>query len=178
MRLHCNRQIETFLDVCQNIGMPVNFDKTFWASTCLTFLGLLINTVTQTVSLPKEKIEKAYQLINRVLSGKGKKLTLHQLQQICGYLNFLCKAVVPGRAFTRRLSSHTSGVLKPHHHIRITEEMKLDLEMWKIFLRHPSAYCRPFLDFSTKVTSTDLDFYTDASGRIGFGGVCQGVIHV
>ena len=173
MRLHCNRQIQTFLDVCEQIGMPVNFEKTFWGTTCLTFLGLLINTVAQTISIPKEKIEKALQLIDRVLLNKSRKITLHQLQQICGYLNFLCKAVVPGRAFTRRLISHTSGVLKPHHHIKITEEMKLDLDMWKIFLRHPSAYCRPFLDFSDKVKSTDIDFYTDASGKIGFGGVCQ-----
>ena len=173
MRLHCNRQIQTFLDVCEQVGMPVNFEKTFWATTCLTFLGLLINTVSQTVSIPRDKIEKAHQLIDKVLLNKSRKLTLHQLQQICGYLNFLCKAVVPGRAFTRRICSHTSGVLKPHHHIKITEEMKLDLEMWKIFLRHPSAYCRPFLDFSDKVKSTDIDFYTDASGKIGFGGVCQ-----
>ena len=173
MKLHCNRQIQLFLDVSEQIGMPVNFEKTFWATTCLTFLGLLINTITQTVSIPREKIIKAHKLINRVLSNKSRKLTLYQLQQICGYLNFLCKAVVPGRAFTRRLCSHTSGVLKPHHHIKISEEMKLDLEMWLVFLKHPSAYCRPFLDFSDKVVSTDIDFYTDASGTIGFGGVCQ-----
>ena len=60
MRPHCKRQIQAFLDVCEQVGMPVNFEKTFWATTCLTFLGLLINTVTQTMSIPKEKIEKAH----------------------------------------------------------------------------------------------------------------------
>ena len=174
IKLLCNRQIDTFMQICREIGMPVNLDKTFWSTTCITFLGLLINTITQTVSVPVDKIERAMTLIDKALNNRNGKVTLHQLQQLCGFLNFLGKCVVPGRTFTRRLYSYTArDKLKPHHHIRINGEMRLDLEFWRTFLRHPSAYCRPFMDFSHTLLSTEIDFYTDASGRIGFGGVCQ-----
>ena len=161
------------MQVCEQIGMPVNIEKTFWGTTCLTFSGLLINTVTQTISIPVEKIQRANELIDKALKSKSKKVTLHQLQQLCGFLNFLGKCIVPGRTFTRRLYAYTSGDLKPHHHIRIMGEMRLDLELWQTFLRHPTVYCRPFVDLSETIVSTEIDFYTDASGRIGFGGVCQ-----
>ena len=173
LKLLCNRQIEAFMQVCEEIGMPVNLEKTFWGTTCLTFLGLLINTVSQTISIPVEKIQRAMELINKALSCKSKKVTLHQLQQLCGFLNFLGKCIVPGRTFTRRLYTYTAGNLKPHHHIRINGEMRLDLELWQTFLKHPSVYCRPFMDLAETIVSTEIDFYTDASGRIGFGGVCQ-----
>ena len=172
-KLLCNMQIRAFIEICEEIGMPVNLDKTFWGTTVLVFLGLLINTRAQTVSIPVSKIEKALDLIDRVLNNKSKKVTLHQLQQICGFLNFLGRCIVPGRAFTRRLYSHQKGALKPHHHIRISNEMRLDLQMWLTFLNHPSVFCRPFMDFSEKLNAKDIDFYTDASGKVGYGGVSE-----
>ena len=41
-------------------------------------------------------------------------------------------------------------------------------------MKEPTIYCRPFLDFSSVLCASDLDFYTDASGTIGFGGVREG----
>ena len=52
----------------------------------------------------------------------ARKITVLQLQKICGILNFLGHTIVPGRAFTRRLYSNLAHVnLKPHHHVRVTE---------------------------------------------------------
>ena len=175
IKLLCNNQIEEFMRICSYIGFPVNIDKTFWGSTMMVFLGLLIDTVKQTVSLPIQKVHKGLNLILIVLNNKSKKITLKQLQKICGFLNFMGRAIVPGRAFTRRLQAYTGTgknneqKLKPHHHIRITGEMRMDLVMWTKFLQHTSAFCRPFLDFSNNRFASEIDFYTDASGRLGFG---------
>ena len=49
------------------------------------------------------KISKARDLIEEVMQKRTKKLTIKKLQQICGLLNFLSRAIVPGRTFTRRL---------------------------------------------------------------------------
>ena len=103
MKLLCNHQLQTFLEVCKEINFPVSMEKTFWGTTRITFLGLLIDTVAQMICIPIEKIEKAKGLLNNVLAKKSKKITLENLQQLTGFLNFLCKAVSPGRAFTRRL---------------------------------------------------------------------------
>ena len=43
--------------------------------------------------------------------------------------------------------------------------------MWLRFLNNPVIYARPFLDF-TEITSEEIDFCTDVSGKIGYGGFC------
>ena len=140
VKLLCDAQVSQFIQICSEINFPVNLDKTFWGTTRLVFLGLLIDTELQMVFIPVEKVQKAEKLIDIILQNKAKKITLHQLQKICGFLNFLCRCVIPGRAFTRRLYVHTENKdnkLKPHHHLRVTSEMKADLLMWRQFLRKP-----------------------------------------
>ena len=100
LRMVCNNQIQLFLDVCATINFPVSLEKTFWADTTMIFLGMLINSIDQMVSIPISKIEKAKTLIHTMLGKSSKKTTLKDLQKLCGFLNFLCRAVVPGRAFT------------------------------------------------------------------------------
>ena len=173
IKLLCNGQVKTFLEICQLIRFPVSLEKTFWGTTQLVFLGLLIDTLNQWVCIPVDKVEKAKNLIQVVLDKKSKKVTLNQLQKICGFLNFLGRCVIPGRAFTRRLYAYTANdKLKPHHHLRIDAEMKADLTMWMSFLQHPTVYCRPFLDFSKVLIAEEIDMYSDASGKIGMGAFC------
>ena len=157
LQLICNNQVREFLTVCEEINFPVSLEKTFWATCKLTFLGLLIDTINQCVCVPIDKVKKAVMLIESVLQKRSKKVTLNQLQKVCGFLNFLGRCIIPGRAFTRRLYMYTANdKLKPHHHIRVNAEMRSDLTMWLTFLQHPSVFCRPFLDFS-KVLVADED---------------------
>ena len=168
----CNAQTELFLAICKCINFPVSIEKTFWANTQMTFLGILIDTVLQIVMIPVEKVTRGKELISNVLNKTSRNLTLKQLQQICGFLNFLGRCVVPGRAFTRRLYAHTANLkLKPHHHIRITNEVKRDLEMWMEFLEHPSVYARGFIDFTRQLQADMVRLTSDASraGHLGFG---------
>ena len=172
----CNEQVSTFLEVCRVINFPVSMEKTQWATTKLEFLGLLIDSIKQVVSVPIQKIEKGLLMIQQTMNKK--KLTLKQLQKICGFLNFLGRSVVPGRAFTRRLYMYTKGkevALKPHHHIQVNAEIKKDLTMWEEFLNHPMAYCRPFLDFESVLKVDEVAMTSDAakSDKLGFAAVCQ-----
>ena len=177
LKVKCNEQIETFIQICEKIRFPVSMEKTFWATTRLSFLGLLIDTISQLICIPTEKITKAMELITQLLNKQNKKIKLHQLQKVTGFLNFLGKAVVPGRAFTRRLycveENALNNNLKKHHHIKITAEMRMDLELWLIFLNHPTIYARKFIDMDRYITSEEVDFYTDASANPNFG--CGGI---
>ena len=38
---------------------------------------------------------------NKARKAAQRKITVLQLQKICGFLNFLGRAIIPGRAFTR-----------------------------------------------------------------------------
>ena len=149
-------------------------NKTIFTTTELTFLGFLVNGKGGLVMVPLEKVEKAILLIDEFLKKGKRKTTIRRLQQLCGFLNFLGRAVVPGHAFTCRLYGHLSHKLKPHHHIRVSAEKKLDLLMWKQFLAHPSVFSSPFADFSKCLNPTAVDLYTDAAKgeSRGCGGVC------
>ena len=181
LRALCNAQIDLFLAICNRINFPVSMEKTFRACTQLTFLGFLIDTLTQTVMIPVEKVIKAKAMLSKVLSKK--KITLKELQKVCGFLNFLGRCIVPGRAFTRRLYAYTSSrnsdgkivQLKPHHHIRVNHEMKSDFEMWHEFVCHQSVYSRGFMDFSKSFNANEISMFSDASRALtlGFGGICQ-----
>ena len=77
----------------------------------------------------------------------------------------------------RRLYSATSalqaGHLTPHHHVRLTEEHRLDLQVWEKFLEHPWVFARPFVEFQP-IKANIIDMYSDASRNfeLGFGAYC------
>ena len=87
------------------------------------------------------------------------------MQQITGLLNFISKAIVPGRAFTRRMYCKFSDPkLKQHYHLKIDQELKADCSVWLQFLSDDRSVCRPFVDFSTVLMADKINFFTDASG--------------
>ena len=171
----CNHHMNNFVDICNQIRLPVSPEKTVEASTTMTFLGLLINTDLQLVCIPLEKLSKICNLLRDVV--KRKKLTLKTLQSLCGHLNFICRAVIPGRAFTRRLYMALEGKtkLKPHHHINVSRTMRLDLTMWLEFLTDSTSYARPFLNFGLIQNADELNWFTDAAKGEdkGCGGICD-----
>ena len=176
MKALCNSQIQYFLEVCDQISFPVAMEKTFWATNLLTFLGMLLDTKRQIICIPMDKLIKAINWVDYFLNKKNKKATILEFQKLTGVLNFLCKCIVPGRAFVRRLYVNTSEKgkkLKPHHHVKITEENRMDLVVWRQFLIAPDSYYRPFID-TVCWDAEQLDMYSDASGnfKLGFGAYC------
>ena len=167
--------IRRFLDICLEVGMPISPEKTFWGTTKLIFLGLLIDTCRRMVFIPTEKVQKAIFMVTDMLQRPSKKTTLRELQSLCGTLNFFGRCIIPARTFTRRLYAKTANKnLKAHHHIRIDSEMRLDLEMWLRFLQHPRVFSRSFSEFK-EVTAEDINMYSDSSRNknLGCGGVCD-----
>lgn len=84
-------------------------------------------------------------------------------------LNFACSAIVPGRAFLRRLTDLTCGISKPFYWVRLTKETRADLTMLLQFISQfngKSVFLAKEWD-----TSDFISLYTDASGPIGFSAV-------
>ena len=174
LKAACNEQVRIFLDICSSINFPVAAEKTFYASTSTTFLGFLLDTIRQLVAVPLEKITKARNMLEFALQKPNRKITVLQLQRICGFLNFLSRAIYPGRAFTRRLYACVKHEMKPHHHVKLSAENRADMETWVKFLKHPSVYCRSFMDFAEITHADELNFYSDASLNpfLGMGARC------
>ena len=97
-----------------------------------------------------------------------------------GTLNFLNRAIVPGRAFTRgmyaslKFADRNGNKLKQFHHVNLKRDFIQDCQMWKSFLstavNMPKHLYHPFVDFETeKHTSTTLQFFSDASKKDTLG---------
>ena len=100
-----------------------------------------------------------------------------EIQCLTGILNFLNRAIVPGRVFTRRMyakpktTSANGKKPKQHHHVNIDSEFKKDASVWQLFLENAgiTTLCHPFVDRDMFITSSEISFYTDASGKILYG---------
>lgn len=161
----CSEVMNTFNSICYELGVPLAEDKSVGPTTCLTFLGLEIDTIEMLVRIPHPKCVELLNLLQDLLLIK--KVTLKQLQSILGKLNFFTRAIRPGRAFVRRLYDATIGVVKPHHYIRVTQSMREDIFMWCRFLEgfNGKVY---FLEEEWHSDQT-LNLFTDSSGSVELG---------
>ena len=99
--------------------MPLAVEKTLGPVQVITYLGLEIDTVSQQVRVPAVKVDALCNKIHAALCKK--KLSLVDLQSLVGSLNFVCRAVSPGRAFLRQLIALSRGLSKPHHRVRVSK---------------------------------------------------------
>lgn len=157
----CNRSLHSFLCLCESLSLPVKHEKTVHPSTCVILHGIEVDTATLMLKLPQDKLEEAQDKVSAL--SKRKRVTLRELQSVLGTLSFACRAIVPGRAFLRRLFSLTRGVSLPSHHIRLTREARLDLAAWSLFLRsfNGRVMCLP----AVWESSDTLKLFSDASGK-------------
>lgn len=69
--------------------------------TLVVVFGIEIDTSSFTAQLSKEKLEKAHDIITKIL--KEKSISFLDMQSLVGFLSFCSQAVKLGRVFIRRL---------------------------------------------------------------------------
>jgi hypothetical protein len=161
----CQKLLHEFQKMCNELGVPLAPEKTVGPTTSLTYLGLEIDTVNKLVKVPQPKVEA---LVNQLQkAAKAEFLTLREIQSLIGSLNFVCRAISPGRAFIRRLIGLTIGVTNSRAKVKVGVGAKGDMSMWLTFLRNFNGACM-FLE--TQWTSNlTLELFTDAAMSVGFG---------
>ena len=160
-------QLNSFLDMCSDIGLPMAPEKTFWPANTMSFVGYEIDTVQRTVRLPTEKVEKCKSEISAMLLKD--KATLKEIQSIVGLLNFVYAVILPGIAFLRRLIDLTIGLKAPFHRRRLTKEVKADLNLWLSFLAEYNGVST--LPANVIFSTHEIGLFTDASGALGYGAI-------
>ena len=130
--------------------------------------------------IPEVKRCKAYNAIQNIINKK--KAMVKQIQSLAGLLNFMCKAIFLGRAFTRQMYANIKEKLvakdrrvKHFHHINLSHEFRNDCLVWLQFLSEEKKefYFRPIVDISEVLNALEINMYTDASKkfRLRFGGI-------
>ena len=166
----CSALLSSFQSICSVLGVPLAEEKTEGPSSVITFLGLEIDTITQQVRIPADKLTALKNSIDATLHSEVR--SLQSIQSLIGSLNFVTRAIAPGRPFIRRLIDLTKGASKSSDMIRVGVGAKKDLNMWLQFLTHYNGVSL-FLEESF-TSSKEMQLFTDASGGIGYGAYFQG----
>ena len=163
----CKESLTSMCLTFKALNIPLATGKTEGPSQVLEFLGIILDSRRMEARLPEDKVVRLKEELHFWLAKRS--ATLVQLQSLIGVLNFACKVVPAGRAFLQRIISLTVGVTKPHHHIYLGKGFREDIRMWQSFLcdwNGKAFFLNHFWE-----SSSQLKLFTDASGRLGFGGI-------
>ena len=133
----CQQALDTMIRSCAHLGVPLASQKTVGPTTCLTFLGITIDTLANELRLPPDKLTRLRSLLAEW--GDRKVCNQRELESLIGLLNHACKVIRPGRSFLRRMLNllksphvrHTGR--RPTRHIRLNREFRSDLLWWRTF---------------------------------------------
>ena len=158
----CQHNLSIMLDKCEALGVPIAPEKLVGPSSCLTFLGIEIDTDEGVMRLPAEKLAR---IQSQVCSWSQRQVCRRrQLESLIGLLQHACRVVRPGRSFLRHMISLLSHSYRPYHHICLTKQFRADLCWWHTFL---PAWNGVFV--LPPQSQPSACFASDASGQWGCG---------
>jgi hypothetical protein len=124
----CKESLDYLVELVYGLGFGVNWDKVEQPSQQQTFLGVKIDCVKITLSLPDKKLAEVKLLLVSWL--KKSKVTKRGLQQIIGKLSWCARVIRGGRTFVRNLINLLPRVKQAHHFVRLNAAGKSDLKWW------------------------------------------------
>lgn len=149
------------------LGFTNNTAKFVAPCTCLSFLGIELDSIAMTARVPDDKVAQLRSELLR--ASRREKMTKRELQSLLGVMNFAAKVVRAGRAWMRSLIDLTTQVRSGHHFVRLTKAAKEDLKWWRILLVKFNKL--PFTGSLDRASAPEV--FTDAS-LSGGGGFWNG----
>ena len=154
----CEQNMKKMVALCKQLGAPLKEEKIEGPTTCITFLGIELDSTSMVARLPADrKLELQDTLL---MIRARKKCTKRELLSLIGRLAFACRVVPAGRMFMRRMIDLSCTVKRLNHRIWITVDAKRDLDWWIDFLPQWSGSSQ-LLD-PHWCTSPGMELYTDA----------------
>ena len=156
---------ESLGELLNDLGLLENFEKACPPSTVQLVLGILIDTVNGTLSVPPEKMIDIVELLNL---WKGKlQCTKVELQSLIGILQFITKCVQASRVFLNRMLELLRS-MRERNTVKLSESFIKDLLWWNKFVHTYNGVS--FIPDSVW-SEPDIAFSTDSSLK-GTGGIC------
>ena len=105
-------RLNRFMDMGQDLGVPLSGKKTFPPANVKPFFDFEIDTVMNEFRLPKEKVDQCISDISYLLPNKKARL---RIQSVIGMLNLACQVILSGHVLLRRLIDATRKYNAPFH---------------------------------------------------------------
>lgn len=117
----------------QDLNLKENLDKACPPNTNMVFLGIYLDSIKMTLSLPNDKLNRLKSLLQVWL---GKRTTNKRgLQSLLGSLNHACSCIRPGRTFLNRMLEALRSWPPNCDYIALSGEFKKDINWWSCFIQ-------------------------------------------
>ena len=155
------------LNLLQELGLNISFIKLVSPATSVVCLGILVDSVNRTISIPDQKLQDIKNTCHKWASKTYGSKT--DLQSLLGLLLYITKCVKPARFFLNRMLQ----VLRDNYEVKkilLNKEFFSDLTWFNVFL---SQYNEVTYYHHTHCHS---QMHLDAS-LIGLGAVFQNMVY-
>ena len=123
------------------LGFNVSFGKLVHPSTCVTYLGIEIDSEKMELRLPPGKLAKIKCLVSNALSQK--RISKKELESLGGSLSHCSHVVKGGRVFCKGVYSlYRSMIAQGKRFINIPDWVKADLRWWDRLCSYFNGICK------------------------------------
>ena len=124
----CMSAVHVLIQLLRELVFSISYDKVAGPATRVTFLGIVVDSVSFTLELPQQKLNEFYAILLQFASRK--RASLRQLQQLAGCLNWACQVVRGGRCYLRRILDMIKPLKLAHHKVVLFESFYADIDWW------------------------------------------------
>ena len=149
--------------LCECLDVQVKPEKRTSPTTCITFLGIELDTVMQIERVSQDKLSSIMADLHEFHSRH--KCTKRELLCLIGRLAFAAEVIPASCIFLRLFIEASTTVTSLHHHLRIMKPIRADLDWWltfasqwnvkAFFLEHD---CTPSLAFQLFMVASQLGY--------------------
>ena len=166
----------------RQFGLVVNPDKTEGPAQSLSFLGVQLDSVNQTVSCTPARVEELTALLRSLL--RQRVITRWHAASLIGKLSFAAQVLPGARPFMRRMldALHRSKSRRHSTPIRIDPGFRDDLRFWAQQLHHwngrqqwRSSRAAPFV-FASDASLRGFGFYLESAPTLSNSTVDSGSV--
>ena len=160
----CAKALTILDESCTFLGILLASHKRDGPMTCLTFLGIEVDTVAAELRLPGDKLQRLCTLLQQWADRKT--CSRRELESLVNLLNHACKVIRVGRSFLRRMLDLLHAVPahpRQHHPIRLNREFRSDVGWWRTFVQSWNGISYLMLELLVR------EMISDASGSWGYG---------
>ena len=124
----CKQSLDVITDTATRCGFTIKASKTVGPSRVIEFLGIVIDTINQTVQMSPERL---VEIRTELLKWKNRpKSSKRELLSIIGKLQFCSQVIYPGHMFVKRLIECSKKVASLHYKVYLDTQAQRDLNWW------------------------------------------------
>ena len=128
----CQYNLDTIIQTCNYLGVPLALEKVEGPSTILPFLGITLDTARIEARLPADKLGKLKDEVAQWVTYK--KATKWAILSLVRSLQQATKVVRFGKAFPSRMYTTAAKLKEMHYFTKLNVQFRSDLYCWHTFL--------------------------------------------